>query len=250
MVDAPTRPPGGAPPPSSPRPRTPTPIDVVPPLPPALVTARTANFVGRQRELERLLSVWERCREGERRLVLLAGEPGIGKTQLAIELAAAAHADGATVLHGRCDDGLQVPFQPFATALSQIIDDSLAAGREPQLGRLAGELVRLVPDLPSLVDGLAPSLRADPETEQYRLFDAVGLWLQAQAEHRPLLVVLDDLHWATRPTLHLLRHVLRSSEPVPLMILATYRDTEIGRGHPLGEFCSPTCIASPAWSAS
>jgi hypothetical protein len=251
VVDAPTSPPSAAAPPIRPSllqppsgtaaarpttPRTPTPTPGPQlPLPPALVTARTANFVGRRTELERLTALWERCSEGERRLVLLAGEPGIGKTQLAIELAAAAHDSGATVLHGRCDDGLQVPYQPFATALSQIIDDSIAAGTTPPLGRLAGELVRLVPDLPALVDGLAPALRADPETEQYRLFDAVGLWLQAQAEQGPLVVVLDDLHWATRPTLHLLRHVLRSSEPVPLLIIATYRDSEIGRGHPLGE---------------
>ena len=235
-VDAPTRPPGLAARPSGPSsPARSAPSTLRLPLPPALTTARTATFVGRHAELDRMLDAWHRTRTGERRLVLLTGEPGIGKTQLAIELAAAAHADGATVLHGRCDDGLQVPYQPFAAALAQVLDDAQALGATPPLGRLAGELVRLAPDVAALVPGLPPPLRADPETEQYRLFDAVSLWLQAMAETGPVVLVLDDLHWATRPTLHLLRHVLRTSEPTPLFVVGTYRDTELGRGHPLTE---------------
>jgi predicted ATPase/class 3 adenylate cyclase len=236
VVDAPTRPPAeGQRPPVTSAPSAATSSALHLPLPPALTTARTATFVGRDAELARLLDAWHRTRTGERRLMLLAGEPGIGKTQLAIELAAAAHAEGATVLHGRCDDGLQVPYQPFAAALAQVLDDSQALGGAPALGRLAGELVRLAPDVAALVPGLPPPLRADPETEQYRLFDAVSLWLQAMAEAGPVVLVLDDLHWATRPTLHLLRHVLRTSEPTPLFVVGTYRDTELSRGHPLSE---------------
>jgi predicted ATPase/class 3 adenylate cyclase len=239
-IDAPTTPPVATVPPDPRQPvATPSPLagsrGVRLPLPPTLTTARTATFVGRQPELDRLLEGWRRTGTGERRLVLLAGEPGIGKTQLAIELAAAAHADGALVLHGRCDDGLQVPYQPFAAALGQVLDDAQAAGTPPPLGRLAGELVRLAPEIAALVPDLPPPLRADPETEQYRLFDAVSLWLQAMAESSPVMLVLDDLHWATRPTLHLLRHVLRTSEPTPLFVLGTYRDTELGRGHALSE---------------
>jgi predicted ATPase/class 3 adenylate cyclase len=236
VADAPTHPPDAGDRPSVTIPPAATSGSMVRlPLPPALTTARTATFVGRVAELDRLLDAWHRTRTGERRLMLLAGEPGIGKTQLAIELAAAAHAEGATVLHGRCDDGLQVPYQPFAAALAQVLDDCQALGATPALGRLAGELVRLAPDVATLVPGLPPPLRADPETEQYRLFDAVSLWLQAMAETGPVVLVLDDLHWATRPTLHLLRHVLRTSEPTPLFVVGTYRDTELGRGHPLSE---------------
>ncbi len=82
-----------------------------------------------------------------------------------------------------------------------------------RLGRLAGDLVRLVPEIAERVPDLAPPLRADPETEQYRLFDAVAGWLHATAETAPLVLVLDDLHWATRPTLQLLRHVVRMPGP-------------------------------------
>ncbi|MEY2432243.1 MAG: hypothetical protein QOC92_1968 [Acidimicrobiaceae bacterium] len=206
-----------------------------PPFPPALASVRSPSFVGRGTELNRLRDAWTAASAGERRLMLLAGEPGIGKTQLAIEIAAEAYNAGAVVLHGRCDDGLQVPFQPFAAALRQAIEDAEAIGAVPVLGRLAGELVRLVPDVAPLSLDLAPPIHADPETEQYRLFDAVSQWLQALAHEAPVVLMLDDLHWATRPTLHLLRHVFRSTEPARLLLLGSYRDTEVGRGHPLSE---------------
>jgi len=205
------------------------------PFPAALESVRSPTFVGRGTEVSHLRDAWIAARDGERRLVLIAGEPGIGKTQLAIEIAHDAHSDGAVVLHGRCDDGLQVPFQPFATALRQSIDDAEAVGAVPVLGRLAGELVRLVPDVAPLPIDVAPPIHADPETEQYRLFDAVSQWLQALAQESPVVLLLEDLHWATRPTLHLLRHVFRSTEPARLLLLGTYRDTELGRGHPLTE---------------
>jgi predicted ATPase/class 3 adenylate cyclase len=205
------------------------------PFPPALSSVRSPSFVGRGTELNDARETWAAARRGERRMLLLAGEPGVGKTQLAIELAHEAYLDGALVLHGRCDDGLQVPFQPFASALRQSIEDAEAVGAVPTLGRLAGELVRLVPDIGPLPIELAPPIHADPETEQYRLFDAVSQWLHAAAQEAPVVFVLDDLHWATRPTLHLLRHVFRSTEPTRLLLLCSYRDTEVERGHPLTE---------------
>src|SRR5205085_6784180 len=205
------------------------------PFPPALASVRSPSFIGRGAEVDHVRAAWRAARTGERHMILLAGEPGIGKTQLAIEIAHEAYAEGAVVLHGRCDDGLQVPFQPFATALRQSIEDAETIGVVPTLGRLAGELVRLVPDVAPLPIELAPPIHADPETEQYRLFDAVSQWLHALAHDAPVVLVVDDLHWATRPTLHLLRHVFRSTESVPLLMIASYRDTEVGRGHPLTE---------------
>jgi tetratricopeptide (TPR) repeat protein len=92
-----------------------------------------------------------------------------------------------------------------------------------------------VPELANRVAGLASPLRADPETERYRLFDAVAAWLAATARDEPVLLVLDDLQWAAKPTLLLLRHVARSSERTRLLVLATYRDSEVGRTHPLRE---------------
>jgi tetratricopeptide (TPR) repeat protein len=79
-------------------------------------------------------------------------------------------------------------------------------------------------------------MRSDPETERYRLFDAVAAWLADASAESPVLLVLDDLHWAAKPTLLLLRHVVRSTEPLRLLMVATYRDTDIGRGDQLTEF--------------
>jgi tetratricopeptide (TPR) repeat protein len=155
--------------------------------------------------------------------VLVAGEPGIGKSRLAAEFARTAHAGGAAVLFGRCDEGMGVPYQPFVEALGR----DLRQAPQPTLGRLAGELVRLVPEVGERVPGLSPPLRSDPETERYRLFDAVAAWLSAVAATAPLLFVVEDLHWATKPTLLLLAHLLRSDEDLRLLMAVTFRDTPL-----------------------
>ncbi|MGH9008861.1 MAG: ATP-binding protein, partial [Acidimicrobiia bacterium] len=104
-----------------------------------------------------------------------------------------------------------------------------------RLGRRAGELVRIYPDLADRLRGLAPPLRSDPETERYRLFEAVAAWLATASSDQPMLLVLDDLQWATKPTLLLLRHVMRSAGPRHLLVLGIYRDTELRHDHPLTE---------------
>ena len=199
---------------------------------PSLLTRTGRVFVGRNGELERLHQIWKEVAAGERRLSLLSGEPGIGKTRLAAELAREVDEEGALVLAGRCDEGLGVPYQPFVEGLRHY----LTTTSEPRLGRHAGELTRLVPELAHIVPGLAEPLRSDPETERYRLFDALAAWLGDVSAATPLLLVLDDLHWAAKPTLLLLHHLLRSAEPLRLHVVATYRDTDIGRGDPLSDF--------------
>jgi tetratricopeptide (TPR) repeat protein len=168
-------------------------------------------------------------------VVLFAGEPGIGKTRLAAEVAAFVYEEGGgVVLAGRCDEDLGVPYQPFVEALRHFLDHTPSEQLRDRLGRYGGELVRLLPEVAERLPDLPPPLKSDPETERYRLFDAVAAWLAAVSSDRPLLLVLDDLQWAAKPTLLLLRHVLHA-EPLRLLVVATYRDTDIGRGHPLGE---------------
>jgi predicted ATPase len=198
---------------------------------PALLRPPRRVFVGRAGELERLGQLWKEATAGDRRVALLAGEPGIGKTRLAAQLAGAVHDEGAVVLAGQCDEDVGVPYQPFVGALRHYV----AHATEPRLGRYAGELPRLLPELAMSLPGLPEPLRSDPETEQYRLFDAVTAWLADVSSAEPVLLVLDDLHWAAKPTLLLLRHVLRSPEPLRLLLVVTYRDSEIGRHHPLTE---------------
>ena len=180
-------------------------------------------LVGREIELSRLDKVWQATCSGQRHLVLLAGEPGIGKSRLAAEFARTAHGGGALVLFGRCDEGMGVPYQPFVEALGRY----LRQAPELVLGRLAGELVRLVPEVGQRVEGLAAPVRSDPETERYRLFDAVATWLGALSESVPVVFVIEDLHWATKPTLLLLSHLLRSDEDLRLLLVVTFRDTPL-----------------------
>ncbi|HKY75412.1 MAG TPA: AAA family ATPase, partial [Acidimicrobiia bacterium] len=158
-----------------------------------------------------------------------------GKTRLAAEVAIRVHDQGGVVLAGRCDEDLGVPYQPFVEALRHFVDHTGAGVLEKRLGRYGGELGRLVPELVERIPDLPAPLISDPETERYRLFDAVASWLSAAAAQDPLLVVVDDLQWAAKPTVLLLRHVLRSSDTRRMLVLGTYRDSELQLDHPLVE---------------
>jgi DNA-binding SARP family transcriptional activator len=192
-------------------------------LPRPLRREERLPLVGREVELSQLDQIWQAARSGQRHLLLLAGEPGIGKSRLAAEFARIAHREGAMVLFGRCDEGMGVPYQPFVEAVGRYVRQAAA----PVLGRLAGELVRLVPEIGERVQGLSPPVRSDPETERYRLFNAVAAWLGAVSESVPVTFVIEDLHWATKPTLLLLSHLLRSDEDLRLLLVVTFRDTPL-----------------------
>lgn len=203
------------------------------PLPPRLATTQPLGLFGRSVEQEVLAEAWSGANEGQRRVVLLAGEPGIGKTRLAAETARAARADGATVLFGFCDEDIALPYHPFVEALRHYVahapEDVLAA----HVHTHQGELSRLVPELRARVAGLPAPQVAEAETERYLLFDAAAGLLAAASEDAPIVLVLDDLHWAGAPELLLLKHIVRSAAPMRLLIVATYRDTDLTRHHPL-----------------
>jgi class 3 adenylate cyclase/tetratricopeptide (TPR) repeat protein len=206
------------------------------PLPERLQSTAPFGFFGRQAEREVISAAWKQAAAGHRQLVLLAGEPGIGKTGLATDFAQQVHSEGATVLYGRCDEELRVPYQPFVEALRGYVAD----GDEGGLTEWAelhggGALSRLVPELSLRFPGAGPTRSTDPETERYLLFQAVSSLLATLSRPGPALLVLDDLHWAAKPTLLLLRHIVNSAEPMGLLVLGTYRETEISRSHPLGE---------------
>jgi class 3 adenylate cyclase/tetratricopeptide (TPR) repeat protein len=209
-------------------------VDLMP-LPRLLMSTHRVPFAGHVAELAALEKAWQIATGGERATVLLAGEPGIGKSRLAAELGRQAHTEGATVLFGRCDDELGVPFQPFVEALDFLVEHCPPEHLPDRLGPLPEELSRLVPGIAQRLPDLPPPLRSDPENERIRLFDAVDGWLAALSAAGPVMLVLDDLHWAARPTLQVLKHVIRSAATGPLLIVGTYRDTDLDRASPLTE---------------
>ena len=203
------------------------------PLPGLLSTGVAVPYVGREDVIDRLAALWKGVSDqGGSAAVLLSGEPGVGKTRTASEVAHLAYSGGGVVLYGRCDEDLGVPFQPFVEALDFYSGNHSA----PRLGRLSGELARLCPELPQRVSGLPSPVSSDPQTEEYRVFEAVTSWLVEASKESGLALVVDDLHWATRATLLLLHHVLKGAaadSASKLLVIGTYRDTELDRVHPL-----------------
>ena len=212
--------------------------DEVIPLPGALSITESAGFVGRASDVDELIRSWKKAATGERQVVMLTGEPGIGKTRLAAEVARACHTDGACVLYGRSDEETVVPYQPFVEAMTHYISHA-PAHRLRQIARMAGnQLSRLIPELGHRIPGLSEPEAAEPETERFRLFEATAGFLDAIGASAPLVLVLDDLHWADKPTLQLLQHVLRRLETARVLILGTYRDVDLDRKHPLADVLS------------
>jgi class 3 adenylate cyclase/tetratricopeptide (TPR) repeat protein len=205
------------------------------PLPPRLRGVPPVAYVGRQDERRRLAALWEAAAGGLRQAVLISGEPGIGKTRLATHTALELHAAGATVLYGHCDEDLGAPYGAWIEALSHYADNAPEEALESHVERHGGELARLLPALRRRRADLPEPTSSDPETERYLLFSAVtGLIAQASAE-RPVVLVLDDLHWADKPTLALLKHLLSESADFALLVLGTYRESDLAREHPLTE---------------
>jgi class 3 adenylate cyclase/tetratricopeptide (TPR) repeat protein len=202
------------------------------PLPQALTVPIRTPYVGREQAREELRAHWKRAAAGERRIVLVAGEPGIGKTRIATEIAREAHDLGAIVLYGRCDEDAVVPYQPFVEALRFYVMH--APDLQQQIGDAGADLARIVPELHERI-ALPEPVQTDPEGERYRLFRAVGHLLTEAARAAPLVLMFDDLHWSDRPTLALLKHVIRATESSPALLLGTYRDSDLDRKHPFAE---------------
>ncbi|HMD52457.1 MAG TPA: AAA family ATPase, partial [Solirubrobacteraceae bacterium] len=203
------------------------------PLPERLRELPATGYVGREQERERLAGLWGQAREGTLRLALISGEAGVGKTRLSTHLALQAHEEGATVLYGRCDEDLGVPYQPWVQALRHLIQATPSTVLDDHVERYGGELARLVPALAQRVTDLQAPRESDPETERYLLYAAVAGLLEGASARDPLLLILDDLHWADSPTLSLLRHVATAGASMRVMVIGAYRDSELSREHAL-----------------
>jgi tetratricopeptide (TPR) repeat protein len=212
-------------------------------LPPELRARAAGPLVGRRRELGELGRLWAiACGEHSdnpgpaagmgsgSRIVLLVGDPGIGKTRLVAELAQHAHDRRAVVLAGRGPEEALVPYQPFLEALRHYLLNAPLAELRRSAREYGPDLARLVPELRWRAPEMPPPPPGEPETERYRLFEAVVGLLAAISASAPVLLVIDDLQWADRPTLLLLRHLARAADPSRLLILGAYRGMEAPTG--------------------
>src|SRR4051812_43856507 len=223
-------------------------------LPGSLRLTSPFPFVGRSPELATLRRLMPWADDAGRRIVLLGGEAGAGKSRLAREFATGAAAEGALVLYGGCDADVRTPYGPFVEALEQLVRTLDPIELRAAIGGTRGELARLLPELrtklddppqpppadphtprhpPHSPDALPGPAPADPAPERPRLHSAVADVLAGL--DRPVLLILEDGHWADAPTLLLLRHLARAAGDARLLVLATFRDTEADVAAPLAE---------------
>lgn len=196
----------------------------------------SAPLAGRVSELGQLTTAFDHAVSGRSRLVMVVGEPGIGKTRLVEELAVYASVRGATVCWGHCYEGeLGMPYLPFIEAFRTYVrersDDDLRAELStgaPEIATLVSELRARFSDLPS-----SPPLEGD--AERMRLFEGVSTFVRNASAGRPLVLLLDDLHWADKPTLLMLQYLVRNLRRERVLIVGTYRDVELDRTHPLAD---------------
>jgi DNA-binding SARP family transcriptional activator len=204
------------------------PAETRPPLPPILARRDRSPFVGRDDSLDWLRAQWSDARGGSGRLGVIAGDPGIGKTRLASELARAAYEEGAAVLLGRCHEEVLISYQPFVEAFGRYVAAVSPEVLRGQVGTYGGELARVIPELAGRLPDLPEPVSGESEGQRFRLFEAAGSLLANASRSWPVVLLLEDLHWADKPTALLLAHVVRSIQTERVLVIGTCRDTELG----------------------
>jgi DNA-binding SARP family transcriptional activator/tetratricopeptide (TPR) repeat protein len=196
--------------------------------PPSAPRHASDGFVGRESEMGGLVSLLDGAFSGSGALVLIGGEPGVGKSRLAEALAAHAHERGGRVLVGRCWEAGGAPaYWPWVQALRAYVRESDPEVLRSQVGRGSAELTAILPELRELVPDLPASPASGSEGARFRLFEALASFLRSAATAEPLALFLDDLHAADAPSLLLLRFVAGQLAGAPILIVGCYRDSEI-----------------------
>lgn len=196
---------------------------------------RAGRFVGRTGELETLLASWERATRGELQLAVVTGDAGLGKTSLLGALAREVAARRGVVLYGRCDERVAAPYQPLAEALAHFVEHCPPAELATLLAPVAEELAVLVPGLAVRLDLPASSPRRDPDSERWRLLEGVAAALRAISRFEPVLLIVDDLHWAGGSSIDALDHLVRSAAHERILVVLALRpwepasDPDVGR---------------------
>jgi tetratricopeptide (TPR) repeat protein len=195
------------------------------------------TFVGRQREMGELKAALEEALSGQGRLVMLTGEPGIGKTRTAQELAFHAEARGTQVLWGWCyEEAGAPPYWPWVQPLHSYIQQQDPDQLRSQMGPGAANIAEIIPEVHAKLSDLNPPPDpGSPEEARFRLFESITSFLKNAAQSQLLVLVLDDLQWADKSSLLLLQFLARQLGESHLLVVGCYRDLELSRQHPLSE---------------
>jgi DNA-binding winged helix-turn-helix (wHTH) protein/tetratricopeptide (TPR) repeat protein len=192
---------------------------------------RFNSFVGRKHEWSQLLAALADATSGQGRLGLISGEPGIGKTRLCAELALEAQAGGAALIVGHCSEQEATPYLPFIEILEGYVDGaSDPDGLRKLFGDGASDLARLLPKLNRLLPDLPIALNLPADLARRQLFNSFSNFIAHRARERPILLVIEDLHWADESTLALMRHLFQRIPTLPVFGIGTYRETEADVG--------------------
>ncbi len=193
-----------------------------------------SDFVGRHNALSRLDQAFEEVLSGRGRIALLVGEPGIGKTRT-VERQLELVADRASAFVGCCFEGDGAPsYWPFVQILRSLIDETDDAQLAETLRAGDADLLPLVPELAERLPKIAESEPLEGEQARFRLFDSLAGFLRRSAKRRPLVLVLEDLHWADRDSMLLTGFLAGALRDSAVFIIGTYRDLQVRREHPLG----------------
>ena len=191
-------------------------------------------FVGRAAQLGRLVTKLELACNGHGSVVTVTGEPGIGKTRALEEFSDMARQHRATVLRGACYDGeFQPPYGAFAELVLEYVRAVPPQHVEAVMGASAATISKIAPSIRRYLGEIREPPTLDRDEERFRLLDAIAQWLIALARKTPLVVILDDLHWADRGTVAMLNHVAHFVTSSRILVVGAYRDAEVGSRHPL-----------------
>ena len=193
-------------------------------------------FIGREQETKELRVALNDTLAGKGRLFMLVGEPGSGKTRMAEQLATYANLCNAQVLMGGCYEGEGAPaFWPWLQIIRCFAQDIDGERLASMMGPGAADIAQVVSEIRDRLPTLPPPPSLEPEQARFRLFDSVTTFLKNASRVRPLVLILDDLHWADKPSLLLLQFLARELKDTRILVIGTYRDIELGRQHPLSQ---------------
>jgi tetratricopeptide (TPR) repeat protein len=191
-------------------------------------------FVGREQELTALRRHLAAALDGRGGLVLVGGEPGVGKTALVKQLIREAEQRGALALFGRCYESEgSIPYTPFVEMLEQALEIMPPDIVREDMGEDAAEVARMVPEIKRRFPDIGAPLDLPPEQQRRYFFNAVGSFVARGSARFPLLLVIDDIHWADEPTLLLTEHMAALMRNLRVLAVGTYRDVELDSARPL-----------------